>query len=131
MCIPGMGTAMRELMAVPMQPDPVAAPVSAASAAAGASPVAAAGVEVQSGVARIAGVLWCTRHRHASGRADSVAVFVHPSSNFMGHYALADMAARGYDMACHACELQSIHAITAIYGQCVTHSCKTANKPTQ
>ena len=97
MCIPGMGTAMRELMAVPMQPDPVAAPVSAASAAAGASPVAAAGVEVQSGVARIAGVLWCTRHRHASGRADSVAVFVHPSSNFMGHYALADMAARGID----------------------------------
>jgi len=54
------------------------------------------GMDVQSGVARRAGVLWCTRHR-AAGGADTAVVLMHPSSNFMGHYALAPLAARGVD----------------------------------
>jgi pimeloyl-ACP methyl ester carboxylesterase len=67
---------MRELLAVPMQGE--------------------RGTDVQSGVARRAGVLWCTRHR-ARDKADTVLVLMHPSSNFMGHYALAPLAARGVD----------------------------------
>ncbi|MEO7007844.1 MAG: alpha/beta fold hydrolase [Caldimonas sp.] len=70
----------RELLAVPMQ-------------ALSSGP----GLNIQSGVARRAGVLWCTRHRAASGTSDTVFVFVHPSSNFMGHYALATMAEMGVD----------------------------------
>lgn len=67
----------RELLAVPMQ-----------SGATG---------DVQSGVARRAGVLWCVRHPAVSPDRRTAAVFVHPSSNFMGHYALAPLAAHGVD----------------------------------
>lgn len=68
----------RELLAVPMR-----------SAASG---------EIQSGVARRAGVLWCTRHRAAGDAAGRVAVvFIHPSSNFMGHYALDALSELGVD----------------------------------
>ena len=66
----------RELLAVPMQ--------------------SAAGSGIQSGVARRAGLLWCTRHR-ASGKADTAMVVIHPSSNFMGHYGLAPLAENGVD----------------------------------
>jgi len=58
----------------------------------------AAGAGIQSGVARRAGVLWCTRHRaRGEARADTVLVVIHPSSNFMGHYALAALAENGVD----------------------------------
>ncbi|GAA1507406.1 alpha/beta fold hydrolase [Nocardioides humi] len=54
--------------------------------------------EVYSGVARMAGVLWCTRVRATAGRrAATAVVVVHPSSNFLGHYALEAWAARGVD----------------------------------
>lgn len=54
--------------------------------------------EVYSGVARMAGVLWCTRVRARPGhRATTAVVVVHPSSNFLGHYALDAWAARGVD----------------------------------
>ncbi|MCW5253511.1 hypothetical protein [Streptomyces sp. SHP 1-2] len=54
--------------------------------------------EVYSGVARMAGVLWCTRVRaHEGRRADTAVVVVHPSSNFLGHYALEAWADRGVD----------------------------------
>lgn len=61
---------------------------------------AAGEMDVQSGVARRAGTLWCTRHRAAGlggDRADTVFVVVHPSSNFMGHYALSTLAELGVD----------------------------------
>jgi pimeloyl-ACP methyl ester carboxylesterase len=67
----------RELLAVPMR--------------------AAASSEIQSGVARRAGVLWCTRHRAADAPGRVAMVFVHPSSNFMGHYALAALSELGVD----------------------------------
>ncbi|MET4577713.1 alpha-beta hydrolase superfamily lysophospholipase [Ottowia thiooxydans] len=70
----------RELLAVPMQ--------------------STGEMDVQSGVARRAGLLWCTRHR-ASGIGGPIAktavVVVHPSSNFMGHYALDALAECGVD----------------------------------
>jgi alpha-beta hydrolase superfamily lysophospholipase len=54
--------------------------------------------EIYSGVARMAGVLWCTRTRATSGKTASTAVVVvHPSSNFLGHYALDAWARRGVD----------------------------------
>ena len=67
----------RELLAVPMQPMKT--------------------LDVQSGVARRAGVLWCTRHRARGGGADTAFVLMHPSSNFMGHYALPVLAELGVD----------------------------------
>jgi len=54
-------------------------------------------VDVYSGVARLAGRLWASRHRAPGGPARTVLVFVHPSSNFLGHYALEAFAARGVD----------------------------------
>lgn len=73
-------TNRRELLAVPMQ--------------------SSGEMDVQSGVARRAGVLWCTRHRAAGidgPLADTAVVVIHPSSNFMGHYALATLAECGVD----------------------------------
>ncbi|MEV7013958.1 alpha/beta hydrolase [Streptosporangium sp. NPDC051022] len=67
----------RELLAVPMRGGPSA--------------------DVQSGVARRAGVLWCTRHRAATRPGHTALVFIHPSSNFMGHYALQPLADLGVD----------------------------------
>jgi alpha-beta hydrolase superfamily lysophospholipase len=72
-------SAERELLAIPM------------SGTASAN-------EVYSGVARLAGTLWCVRHRAVPGRRSSaVVVALHPSSNFMGHYALAAIAEAGHD----------------------------------
>ncbi|WP_109527416.1 alpha/beta fold hydrolase, partial [Nocardia aurea] len=69
----------RELMQVPMGTGSTAA-------------------EVYSGIARMAGVLWCARVRAREGRrADTAVVVVHPSSNFLGHYALESWAALGVD----------------------------------
>ncbi len=69
----------RELLAVPMLGAPSAA-------------------EVYSGVARMSGLLWCTRVRARAGeRAERVVLVAHPSSNFLGHYALDAWAARGVD----------------------------------
>lgn len=53
-------------------------------------------VEIYSGVARLAGKLWASRHRAAVPSTTAVVV-VHPSSNFLGHYLLAPLAAAGVD----------------------------------
>ena len=72
-------TREKELLAVPMR-------------------TAASAGEVYSGIARLAGKLWCARHRATPGRnADTAVVVVHPSSNFLGHYALDAWADRGVD----------------------------------
>lgn len=69
----------KELLAVPMR-----TPASAG--------------EVYSGIARLAGKLWCTRHRaHTGENADVAVLVVHPSSNFLGHYALDAWADLGVD----------------------------------
>jgi pimeloyl-ACP methyl ester carboxylesterase len=69
----------RELLAVPMR-------------------AAVSANEVYSGVARMAGTLWCTRHRSDAGKnARTAVVVVHPASNFMGHYSLTAFAEAGVD----------------------------------
>lgn len=69
---------MRELLPVPMQDR--------------------MGGDVYSGIARASGLLWCGRERAEPGRTtDTVLVYCHPSSNFVGHYALAPTAALGVD----------------------------------
>jgi pimeloyl-ACP methyl ester carboxylesterase len=60
-------------------------------------PVQASGrIEIYSGVARMAGKIWGALHR-ASRPSKTVVVAVHPSSNFLGHYLLEPLAARGVD----------------------------------
>lgn len=52
-------------------------------------------IDIGSGVARMSATLWATRWRETAGTQDTAVVIVHPTSNFMGHYALEDLAARG------------------------------------
>lgn len=53
-------------------------------------------IEIYSGVARLAGKLWASRHRSPTPSRTVVAI-VHPSSNFLGHYLLGPLAAAGVD----------------------------------
>lgn len=53
-------------------------------------------IDVYSGVSRMAGKVWGSLHR-AETSSRTVAVVVHPASNFMGHYLLQPLAARGVD----------------------------------
>lgn len=62
-----------------------------------AVPLAGSASDIYSGVVRMAGVLWCTRIRRRDSARHTVFVVVHPSSNFMGHYALAPLARLGVD----------------------------------
>lgn len=60
-----------------------------------AIPMSGAGsLDVYSGVARLSGALWASCHRPAARPATAVMI-VHPSSNFLGHYALVPLADRG------------------------------------
>jgi pimeloyl-ACP methyl ester carboxylesterase len=65
----------RELLAIPMSDD--------------------GRIEINSGVARLSKTLWGTLWRDDQSAAGTVFVFVHPASNFLGHYALESMARRG------------------------------------
>lgn len=52
-------------------------------------------LDINSGVARLSGKIWATLWRDDARRPDTAVLIVHPSSNFLGHYALEDLAARG------------------------------------
>jgi pimeloyl-ACP methyl ester carboxylesterase len=54
-------------------------------------------VDIYSGVARLAGKLWASRHRAGRGRAATAVVLIHPSSNFLGHYLLGPLSELGVD----------------------------------
>lgn len=54
-------------------------------------------IDVYSGVARMAGTLWAARHSSSDPGIKTVLLVVHPSSNFLGHYALRPLAVRGVD----------------------------------
>ncbi|WP_245714076.1 serine aminopeptidase domain-containing protein [Nocardia vaccinii] len=54
-------------------------------------------IDVYSGVSRMAGKIWGSLHRSQTERSKTVALLVHPASNFMGHYLLAPLAERGLD----------------------------------
>jgi len=56
------------------------------------------GGDVYSGIARASGRLWCGRERATTGaNSDTALLYCHPSSNFVGHYALDATAAQGFD----------------------------------
>jgi pimeloyl-ACP methyl ester carboxylesterase len=52
-------------------------------------------VEINSGVARLSKTIWATHWTDSATKPDTVFLFVHPASNFLGHYALESMARRG------------------------------------
>jgi len=54
-------------------------------------------IDIYSGVARLAGKLWASRHRSHRGPSSTAVVIVHPSSNFLGHYLLEPLAELGLD----------------------------------
>jgi len=60
-------------------------------------PMAAASgrVDIYSGVARSHGKLWATVVRPESDQRELAVVLIHPTSNFMGHYAQEPLARRG------------------------------------
>lgn len=52
-------------------------------------------IDIGSGVARMSATLWATLWEDPGNKPDTAAIFVHPTSNFMGHYALRELAERG------------------------------------
>jgi pimeloyl-ACP methyl ester carboxylesterase len=53
-------------------------------------------VEIYSGVARLARTVWASEVRPAGHQPDVAVLFCHPAANFLGHYALPGLAARGF-----------------------------------
>ncbi len=53
-------------------------------------------VEIYSGVARLARTVWASEVRMPGSRPDTAVVLCHPTANFLGHYALPGLAARGF-----------------------------------
>src|SRR5689334_1854291 len=52
-------------------------------------------IDVNSGVARLSGVIWATHWVPETRCSDTVVLIVHPASNFMGHYLLKPLAEAG------------------------------------
>ena len=52
-------------------------------------------VDVYSGVARLAKTVWASEVRAKGARPTTAVMICHPTANFLGHYALAGLAARG------------------------------------
>lgn len=55
-----------------------------------------ASVEIYSGVARLAQTVWASEVKIAGTRPTTAIVLCHPTANFLGHYALPGLAARGF-----------------------------------
>jgi pimeloyl-ACP methyl ester carboxylesterase len=53
-------------------------------------------VEVYSGVARLSRTVWASEVRVAGTTPDIAIMLCHPTANFLGHYALAGLAQRGF-----------------------------------
>jgi pimeloyl-ACP methyl ester carboxylesterase len=52
-------------------------------------------VDVYSGVARLSGAIWASEVRLRGLKPDTAVVFIHPTANFLGHYALPTLASFG------------------------------------
>src|SRR6202012_3776246 len=61
----------------------------------GAPQAAHTRVEIYSGVARLARTVWASEVRPAGDRPKTAVMICHPTANFLGHYALPGLAARG------------------------------------
>lgn len=53
-------------------------------------------VEIYSGVARLSRTVWASEMRVAGTTPDVAVMLCHPTANFLGHYALAGLAERGF-----------------------------------
>jgi pimeloyl-ACP methyl ester carboxylesterase len=53
-------------------------------------------VEIYSGVARLSRTVWASEVRLADSAPDVAVMLCHPTANFLGHYALAGLAQRGF-----------------------------------
>jgi pimeloyl-ACP methyl ester carboxylesterase len=53
-------------------------------------------VEIYSGVARLSRTVWASEVRVAGSTPDVAIMLCHPTANFLGHYALAGIAERGF-----------------------------------
>jgi len=53
-------------------------------------------VEIYSGVARLSRTVWASEMRVAGTAPDVAIMLCHPTANFLGHYALAGLAERGF-----------------------------------
>ncbi|WP_236795515.1 hypothetical protein [Amycolatopsis sp. GM8] len=53
-------------------------------------------IQIYSGVARLSGKIWARAVHPGQGKSTTVFLIVHPTSNFLGHYALEPFAERGY-----------------------------------
>ena len=49
-------------------------------------------VDVYSGVARLSGAIWASEVRLRGHKPDTAVVMIHPTANFLGHYALPTLA---------------------------------------
>jgi pimeloyl-ACP methyl ester carboxylesterase len=52
-------------------------------------------IDVYSGVARLSGAIWASEVRVRGQKPDTAVVFIHPTANFLGHYALPALARCG------------------------------------
>ena len=52
-------------------------------------------VEIYSGVARLASTVWASEVKAQGSSPDTAVMICHPTANFLGHYALPGLAARG------------------------------------
>src|SRR5260370_31923923 len=52
-------------------------------------------VDVYSGVARLSGAIWASEVKIRGRQPDTAVVMIHPTANFLGHYALPMLAACG------------------------------------
>jgi len=52
-------------------------------------------LDINSGVARLSGSIWAALWRDDRQSPTTAVLIVHPASNFLGHYALRDLASRG------------------------------------
>ena len=52
-------------------------------------------LDINSGVARLSGTIWAALWRDDRRTPTTAVLIVHPASNFLGHYALQDLARRG------------------------------------
>ena len=52
-------------------------------------------IDIYSGVVRLSGKTWARAVHPAAGPSTTAFLFVHPTSNFLGHYALEPLASRG------------------------------------
>lgn len=52
-------------------------------------------IDIYSGVARLSGCIWASHVRDTAAPSDACILIVHPTSNFLGHYALHTLAEMG------------------------------------